>query len=74
MTAENNRTNEDIRYWPTIAGAIGGLAVSVGVVIPEMLLNQQQLTPTTASIAVGLASLFVASTSVLGTIAGNRRH
>ena len=30
ISAENERANEGISYWPTIAGALGGLAISTG--------------------------------------------
>jgi hypothetical protein len=74
MTAGNERATEGIRYWPTIVGALGGLAISAGVAIPEILSNPQLLNTSTASLKVGLAGLFVAITSVLGTIAGNRQR
>ena len=73
MTAKNERVNEGIRYWPTIVGALGGLAISAGVTIPEIISNPQLLNTSTVSLEVGITGLFVAATSVLGTIAGNRQ-
>jgi hypothetical protein len=74
MSADNEKANEGTRYWPTIVGALGGLAISAGIVIPEIISNPQLLNTSTASIEVGLTGLFVAATSVLGTIAGNKQR
>lgn len=73
-SAKNERANEGIRYWPTIVGALGGLAISTGIAIPEIISNPRLLNTSTGSIEVGLTGLFVAATSVVGTIAGNKQR
>lgn len=61
----------EFRRWPMVVGALGGIAISTGIVVPETIHFAQEVTPATISIEVVLSNLFVASTAYLSNILGN---
>lgn len=74
MTNQETSESTELRRWPMIAGALGGVVVSAAIVVPEAIHYAQEFTPLTISIETVLSNLFVATTAYLGNVIGNRQH